>query len=118
MSFRQQLTEKLASDYQSEIIVAKGIDAIVRYLEGLKTEWADILNVTNEIVVDTTDKYVKVRNSTLQFRGVSRGIEVFTELGQLDFIAVHQGSLKSARIPDGFLSYDLLDTYLKEVFSQ
>lgn len=33
MSFRQKLTEKLASDYQSEILVGQGMEAVVQFLD-------------------------------------------------------------------------------------
>ncbi|PKQ89351.1 hypothetical protein CXK86_20075 [Paenibacillus sp. BGI2013] len=120
MSFRQQLTEKLASDYKSELIVGQGMEAVVQFLEGLASEWKDILDVTEEVAVDTSNKYVKVRNTTLQFRGTSKGIEVFTEFDQVDFLAVQeqQGILKSARFPEVHGLADLFDTYLRTVFGQ
>jgi hypothetical protein len=121
MSFRRELTEKLSEDYKDQLTVAKGMDYVDDFLQGLESEWEDILKVTDEVEVDIVDNFVRVGNTSLQFSRMSNYIHVTKNNhngeGYLvdNLAAVSNGTLKSARYPEQSLS-DLFDTYLKEVF--
>lgn len=122
-SFKERLFNHFSEKYGDSIVLDHGMMILRKYIESFKDDFEDVIYVSDEIDVSTSDDYIKINNVQLSFQTQKNSILVIRKYLQsghvdvLDTLVPSNGNLISDSLIEGtVLSVELFDKYLEISF--